>query len=419
MINEFSCRNFRNVMVDQLTLKKLNVLIGPNNSGKSNFIKAITFYSNILKHSGQGKQETAFLNAIERNGWEHIHSSKTDEQEPIQLSWKMGVGNKAVSYHFNFIAGSTPEECHITLEELDSEESHDHYPEKYNYYRVHSRKRGSGRISTAISKGSENKRLPFTADDQEVMCLQFRDILLQNENLYSSSMVKKDISNLLADINTFFRSIFSYSSARFNLEMMRSPADPRQNGAILEPDGTNIANVFSQYKAGAYKWKKQFTDEMRFMIHDLEDIDVISLYDHLILRLTQGDYDYDLSDVSDGTLKALLMNMIFNGAMNEPYSILVVDEPETNMHPAWLKVLGDWIQNGTTYEQCFISTHSPDLLDTFTERFRNDEEIGIYVFDGMGHIRPVNYDNIREEMGEWELGDLYRTNDPALGAWPW
>ena len=34
-------------------------------------------------------------------------------------------------------------------------------------------------------------------------------------------------------------------------------------------------------------------------------------------------------------------------------------------------------------------------------------------------INKISYQDIAEDLGDWELGDLYRTNDPALGGWPW
>ena len=44
MIKKFSCHNFRNINASNLEFAKINILIGPNNSGKSNFIKATNFY---------------------------------------------------------------------------------------------------------------------------------------------------------------------------------------------------------------------------------------------------------------------------------------------------------------------------------------------------------------------------------------
>lgn len=44
MIKEFSCHNFRNIQAEKLEFEKINILLGPNNSGKSNLVKAMTFF---------------------------------------------------------------------------------------------------------------------------------------------------------------------------------------------------------------------------------------------------------------------------------------------------------------------------------------------------------------------------------------
>lgn len=41
------------------------------------------------------------------------------------------------------------------------------------------------------------------------------------------------------------------------------------------------------------------------------------------------------------------------------------------------------------------------------------------VFRDKEDIKKITYEDIADELGDWELGDLYRTNDPALGGWPW
>ena len=101
-------------------------------------------------------------------------------------------------------------------------------------------------------------------------------------------------------------------------------------------------------------------------------------------------------------------------------SLLAIDEPETNLHPAWQKVVGNWLQTSNTFKQCFISTHSPDFLDVFTEEFKHGK-VAVFVFDNNSDnlIKMVKYDDIADELGDWELRDLYRTSDPALGGWPW
>lgn len=49
MITKFSCHNFRNINKENLEFEKINILIGPNNSGTTNFIKAIPFFQKCKK----------------------------------------------------------------------------------------------------------------------------------------------------------------------------------------------------------------------------------------------------------------------------------------------------------------------------------------------------------------------------------
>ena len=92
--------------------------------------------------------------------------------------------------------------------------------------------------------------------------------------------------------------------------------------------------------------------------------------------------------------------MLINMPMETKKSMLTIDEPENNLHPAWQKVIGNWIQTSENYEQCFISTHSPDFLDVFTEEFKHgnvdgrfhnktEEEIYKYRADIVKKVRDI------------------------------
>jgi predicted ATPase len=122
--------------------------------------------------------------------------------------------------------------------------------------------------------------------------------------------------------------------------------------------------------------------------------------------------------MSDGTLKALWLALLLFSPVQQ--SLLAIDEPELNLHPAWLKVIGGWLQRFCSAEQLFVSTHSPDLLDTFTEGFRTGQ-VALFVFGaGEQEIRRVETPELDEFFREgWELGDLYRIGEPKLGGWPW
>jgi predicted ATPase len=67
------------------------------------------------------------------------------------------------------------------------------------------------------------------------------------------------------------------------------------------------------------------------------------------------------SQVSDGTLQAL---GIATALMQVPSpSVIVLEEPETNLHPGSLEAVADLIELVSTRTQVVVTTHSPDLLD--------------------------------------------------------
>ncbi len=422
MINRFTCKNFRNINAEDLRFEKVNILIGPNNSGKTNFIKALTFYSDMLVNAQNGSLRTAFLNAVARNGWEHAHNKYTDENEPIEFSWEIDLNGEPVRYKFSYAVGSNIEDCNIVLEELNATTRlpDEGYQQEFNYFRCHDNSVGIGHFSTAMRKGKTNRRLRFNVDSKEILSMQFKDILLTNKTIYGSDIIRVDIAKMLYDLEAFFRGFSVYTSAQFNTKKMREPVSSKSIDGTLNLDASNFVNVFSKYKAEDIMWKKHFEDKMKALIPNLEMADSVNVYEKLIFKMLYGDKQYDLSDVSEGTLKGLILNMLINMPFEQKVSLLAIDEPETNLHPAWQKVVGNWLQMSETFKQCFVSTHSPDFLDVFTEEFKQGR-VAVFVFDNNSDnlIKKVKYEDIVDELGEWELGDLYRTNDPALGGWPW
>ena len=418
MIKRFSCRNFRNVSADAISFSKINLMIGPNNSGKSNFIRAITFLSEMLNKSNQGNLRTSFLNALSRNGWEHSLRKGADEFSTVDFSWEIMLEEMPLVYNFSYSVSEDINDCHIMLEQLDNPAKSGKYNEVFNYFRCHDDMIGSGYFSTSIKKGNPNQRLNFMINSKETIIRQMRDLLLHNQALYDNLQVRVDIAKLLSKLEEYFMGFRVYACTSFDSERIKKPSEIKTIDDVLKEDGSNFANIFNYYKSQDISWKTDFENKMRELIPELRTADAVIQYDKLYFRLVMGDSQYDLSDVSEGTIKSLILNIIINAPSDNTFNLVAIDEPETNMHPAWQKVVANWLQCAGTFRQCFISTHSPDFLDSFTEGFKCGE-VSVFVFDNIKGIKKIQYDDIKNELGDWELGDLYRTNDPALGGWPW
>jgi len=244
-----------------LDFEKINILIGPNNSGKSNFIKAITFFSEMLKNEGNLK--SAFLNAVSRNGWDHSLYKYAKDTDAIDFTWDITLNGEAVKYKFAFNVGNTVEKCNIVLEELNSAKPKDGYDQEFNYFRCHEYKIGVGKISSAIKVGERNKRLSFNIDSKETLIMQFKDILLKNKGIYGKELIRVNIAQLLYDLQKYFEGFSVYTSAQFEPNKMREPVNVKSFDDTLNRDASNFTNVFNRYKSEDVLWKSRFEEKMK------------------------------------------------------------------------------------------------------------------------------------------------------------
>lgn len=70
-------------------------------------------------------------------------------------------------------------------------------------------------------------------------------------------------------------------------------------------------------------------------------------------------------DLSDGTLRFLLLVAILGST--DPAPLIAIDEPETGLHPRMLPIIAEIAANAAVKTQVIFTTHSPRLLDAFSE----------------------------------------------------
>jgi predicted ATPase len=121
--------------------------------------------------------------------------------------------------------------------------------------------------------------------------------------------------------------------------------------------------------------------------------------------------------MSDGTVRMLCWATILHSPLLP--SLIVIDEPELGLHVSWMPVLAEWIKKAATKTQIIITTHSPDLLDHFTDCLEN---VFCFYSENRTHfsVKSLSKEMLDQKLEEgWQLGDLYRVGDPSIGGWPW
>lgn len=418
MITQFTCSNFKNIEVDMLEFGRINLLIGPNNAGKSNFIRALSFAANMTNNTTN--DVSGFIAEVQRNGSSEIirHGSTN---RTVHLKWRIALQEQPVDYTLDFYLGKTEKEYYILNESVDSAYTIAGNEVPFNYFRFHDGKPGYGMFSTAYQFGEKNKRVHVHADDTETCLRQFDKLVIQNKQLLRSAYIRDTMFVMLEEMRQYFSKFYSYASSKFDFEKICQLQEPSANGKMLSKDGSNFLNIYRYACTLDKDFENRFYNKMKGLISDLEKIEVVEGLDKVGMKLHMCNSEYMLSEVSDGTIEALLLALLTSLPLELSPTLLAIDEPEVNLHPAWQGVLAKWLQTSANFNQCFISTHSSDFLDAFTDGFINGL-VNIFVYDPLGEMsfKAINRERINEELSKgWMLGDLYRVNDPSIGGWPW
>lgn len=416
MIKRFTCDNFRNVSCNNLEFERINILIGPNNAGKSNFIRALSFAANMV--SGQKTEETGFLSELKRNGWQTTANKRTDASS-FKLIWNFLLEDRPVKYILHTNVSSKRSGNYITEEALDGAEAGAGYTKPFNFFRCHTPDLGVGQFSEAGLSKVKNKRLFAKVNQQESVLLQMDNLFFENKTMFSSTFLREDIRNVLESMRTYFRGFYSYSCASFDIAAVRELQDAQNDGSSLKKNGENFVNVFSNIIDSDSSFKDRYLRILRRLANDCEDIAIRDAGGKIWMELKFNGYWFSLSEVSDGTIHLLLLLLMLNLPEHSGISLLAIDEPEMNLHPAWQKTLANELLRCRSFKQCFVSTHSPDFLDEFTEGFLSGD-VAVFVFDPAkkSSIRKLNRAELITDLQSWTLGDLYRVGDPVIGGWP-
>lgn len=417
MIRSFKCDDFRNVSCEDLEFERVNIMIGPNNAGKSNFIRSLSFPANMVNNP-KG-ETTGFLSELKRNGW-HSTANRRMNRSSFKLVWKFELEKgRPVAYTLHANVGKKREDNYILEESLDSAEVRLGAPAPYNYFRCHTPERGHGQFSTAGMTSAKNKRLSAEVDKTETVLLQMDNLFFSNKEMFSTPFVRDKVRQVLESMRTYFRGFYSYSCTAFDISAIRELQDEQNDGSKLNKNGSNFVNVFYDMTSKDSEFKAKYLRMLRKLISNCEDIQIFNAGGKIWMELTMDGYNFPLSEVSDGTIHLLVLLLMLNMPEQGGISLLAIDEPEMNLHPAWQKRLANEILRCRSFKQCFISTHSPDFLDEFTDEFLAGN-VAVFVFDPSSRkpIRKLDKQEMISELNNWTLGDLYRIGDPIIGGWP-
>lgn len=134
----------------------------------------------------------------------------------------------------------------------------------------------------------------------------------------------------------------------------------------------------------------------------------------LFLKWKRQGSDYILGphQLSDGTLRAVVLITLLLQSEKDLPSLLVLDEPEMGLHPHAIEILSGMIRSASFRTQVIVATQSPALLDYF-----DPEEIMVVdCLDGESKFSRLSSNDLGDWLSRYSIGELWEKN--VVGGGP-
>ena len=388
MITEIESEGFKSLEKVRLKLGKLNLFVGANASGKSNFFDALRVLQGIgngfsIEEIFQGRPKSATSEV-----WEGIRGGITmakfigptsrnqvDGLIDFRVDVKASQSSHVLSYSICFSpsVGSIESEA-LKVDSLPVFEVTTETGEFSEYWVLREQiKKGRPALPSAQTVGFLN---PSWVEQERKYCAK---LLSNMQRLSPKSAVLRDYGQL------FLANRIGESGENF-ASLVKSILGSRSNGAAY------------------VSWLRELLSS------EAEDIEILSgAVGEPLFALKRGNLVFPAHVLSDGTLRfAALAAAFFQPDMPD---IITIEEIENGINPARLRLLVELLksQSKESGPQVFATTHSPVVLawldesDYDTTFFcKRDEETGASIIKPLSEI-PHLLDVVRKRS----LGELF------------
>lgn len=372
-ITRLQLRHYRSIKSVDLRPGPLSILVGPNGSGKSNIVDSLRIVSQALNENlDNALRQRGGVSEVRRrsNGHPTHFTIRIDGQlADLFLEYSFSVGaTKDRGY------AVTDESCRVRPQEFGADDSH---------FEI----KGGEFVSSSLdlTPRIHNDRLALVA--------------------FSGQPPFNRVFEALAGME-----VFSPSP-----EAMRAAQTP-DTGEFLKRDASNIASVLWNLEQNDPETKRQIEMYLGRIVPGVESVSRKPANNWETLEFKQrvgaatAPWNFPATSVSDGTLRALAILTAMLYVPNEKISSpIVIEEPETALHPAAAGVLLDAIRDASERRQIMVTSHSPDLLDS--ESIGTDQLFAVRSVKGTTVAeRPDETAAFALKEGLFSAGELLRSD---------
>ncbi|HET8657876.1 MAG TPA: AAA family ATPase [Micromonosporaceae bacterium] len=386
-----SAQNFRSLRRVNVELQPLNVLVGPNQAGKSNFLDLIAFL-------GDSARDDLVPALDKRGGFDRVRfrgGSGGSVTIHVMANVTRHSSERAPDeYRLAFWIGRSSRRPYLAREE------------RFTFKRT----QGRGRRIT-VSGGKADFIRVTSGDENREQQLQLRPTALALSTL--RQLPKGEGGEEIDRVAQLFSTFRVFNP---DVDLARQPV--RTDSGSLTANASNLAAaIMHLMDTEAYE---DFLDDARAMVPGLADIDLEGIdgpAPAVGVRLVERglrDPTY-LADASYGTVRVLaLLALLYDP---EPPLLTCIEEIDHGLHPHLLDRLVERLRDASRSTQFLIATHSPALVN----RLKPEELVVCErAPDGSTILPAVESADIRRKEhavhGELGLGELWFSG--ALGGVP-
>lgn len=389
-ILSLSCRRFRSFRnLDAWKPSALNVVIGPNSSGKSNLLRCIDF----LAASAQGRLSETVRQAggLDPMIWD-------GEGNDLGIALKYDPANPGSgSFHYDLQLSKLGKggDYSIRPEQLAS---FVHVPEEESYMDFRLLLDRSG---TTVRLFDENGRERVLTEDE----------VPPAETVVSLAKGPFTGNRIISQFRTQLAGFSVYQDFHTNREAaVRLPSITRMEKRV-NADGQNLISVLHTLYTGNRDFKNEVNDAMRAAFgNDFEELVFPPASDQRIqlrVRWRSLRREQSAAELSDGTLRFLFLLTVL--ATPDPAPVIAIEEPETGLHPSMLPIIAEYAVEASRKAQIILTTHSPQLLDAFTET--RPQTTVVHREEGETQLRVLEEEKLAQWLEEYSLGALFRSGE--------
>ena len=355
-VDNIRIRGFKSIRDLEVELRPVNVLVGANGSGKSNFIGAFPF----LREIRSGRLQSYVTQAGGADRVLHFGSANTPE----------------AGIHISFM-------------------------NQVNQYRI-------GLTPTADDRISPTNEFVYFWDKERGFEKPFEQHLPGRAGEAGISESHLGIAQFVRGHLDSWR-LYHLHDTGFHSPMKKT-ADVRDN-RFLRDDGSNLAaflHLLSQKHESSYRLIRRtvqlaapFFDDFIVLPQELNPDKIRLEWKH-----AGTDAYFDASSLSDGTLRFMALATLLLQPVDLRPSVILLDEPELGLHPYAIAILASLIKKASVDTQIIVATQSPILLDYF-------EPEDLLVADrvkGETKLRRLDSEDLSVWLEDYSLGQLWEKN---------